>query len=279
MLYIQCERSMSQNVGEKGLMCIVAFAWQVLDEMPLCLISNRDEFYHRPSSALNAWQNSSIVAGQDLQSGGTWMGVTASGRWAIVTNFRNGRDQKSYTTSRGHLIQSFLESDLAPIRFAQQLEQQQQDYAGFNLFVGDTEQAVYMSNRGEAPQVLANGVYVVSNGLMSEDWEKTRHLRKRFTQEFLPMLQQAQIAESAIDAAAWDILEDERKVIANLLPDTGINPEMEALLSSTFIQSPIYGTRCSNFLRLTSREWHWLEKSQQGEQQGRVVDLHVDLNF
>ena len=41
-----------------------------------------------------------------------------------------------------------------------------------------------MSNRGEAPQVLANGVYVVSNGLMSEDWQKTRHLRKRFTQEF-----------------------------------------------------------------------------------------------
>ncbi len=277
MLYIQCERSMSQNVGEKGLMCIVAFAWQVLDKMPLCLISNRDEFYHRPTAALHIWQNSSIVAGQDLQSGGTWMGVTASGRWAIVTNFRNGRDQKNYTTSRGHLIQSFLESDLAPIRFAQQLEQQQQDYAGFNLFIGDQTQAVYMSNRGEAPQVLANGVYVVSNGLMSEDWEKTKHLRQRFTQELLPMLQQVQMTESVIDAAAWDILEDERKVIANLLPDTGINPEMEALLSSTFIQSPVYGTRCSNFLRLTDTKWQWLEKSQQGEQQGQVVDLHVDL--
>ncbi|MCJ0829272.1 NRDE family protein [Acinetobacter sp. NIPH1876] len=260
-------------------MCIVAFAWQVLDEIPLCLISNRDEFYHRPSAALHVWQNSSIVAGQDLQSGGTWMGVTASGRWAIVTNFRNGRDQNAYTTSRGHLIQSFLESDLAPIRFAQQLEQRQQDYAGFNLFVGDRSQAVYMSNRGEAPQVLANGVYVVSNGLMSEDWEKTKHLRQRFTQELLPMLQQTQMTESVIDAAAWDILEDERKVIANLLPDTGINPEMEALLSSTFIQSPIYGTRCSNFLRLTDTQWQWLEKSQQGEQQGQVIDLHVNLNL
>ncbi|KAB0629598.1 NRDE family protein, partial [Burkholderia stagnalis] len=153
------------------------------------------------------------------------------------------------TTSRGHLIQSFLESELAPIRFAQQLEQQQQDYAGFNLFVGDREQAVYMSNRGEAPQVLANGVYVVSNGLMSEDWQKTQHLRKRFTQEFLPMLQQAQISEAELRHVAWDILEDERKVIADLLPDTGISTEMEALLSSTFIQSPVYGTRCSNFLR------------------------------
>ena len=258
-------------------MCIVAFAWHVLEDMPLCLLSNRDEFYHRPSAALHQWENSQIVAGQDLQSGGTWMGVTASGRWAIVTNFRNPRDKTQYATSRGHLIQDFLESDLAPIRFAQQLEQKQQDYAGFNLFVGDREQAVYMSNHGEAPQVLANGVYVVSNGLMSEDWEKTKHLRKRFTQEFLPMLQQPQIQESEVQTAVWDILEDERKIIPQLLPDTGISPEMEELLSSTFIQSPIYGTRCSNFLRMTAQQWQWIEKSQQGEQQGILVEMNVDL--
>ncbi|RLZ09997.1 NRDE family protein [Acinetobacter sp. 2JN-4] len=258
-------------------MCIVAFAWHVLEDLPLCLISNRDEFYHRPSSALHAWENSSIVAGQDLQSGGTWMGVTASGRWAIVTNFRNGRDQQQYQTSRGHLIQDFLESDLAPIRYAQMLEQRQQDYAGFNLFVGDTQQAVYMSNRGESPQVLAKGVYVVSNGLMSEDWKKTMHLRKRFTQEFLPMLQQPKISDTDLEYAIWDILEDERKVIPELLPDTGISTEMEALLSSTFIQSPIYGTRCSNFLRMTPKQWQWLEKEQQGEQQGNIVRQHITL--
>ncbi len=268
--------SMCKDVRTE-LMCIVAFAWHVLDDMPLCLISNRDEFYHRPSAVLHRWDNSSIIAGQDLQSGGAWMGVTESGRWAIVTNFRNGRDKNQYSTSRGHLIQSFLESDLAPIRFAQQLEQQQQDYAGFNLFVGDREQAVYMSNRGEAPQVLANGVYVVSNGLMSEDWEKTKHLRKRFTQEFLPMLQQSTITESDLQYSVWDILEDERKIIPDLLPDTGISVEMEELLSSTFIQSPIYGTRCSNFLRMTSEHWQWLEKSQQGEQQGRIIEMQVDL--
>lgn len=268
--------SMCKDVRTE-LMCIVAFAWHVLDDMPLCLISNRDEFYHRPSAVLHRWDNSSIIAGQDLQSDGTWMGVTESGRWAIVTNFRNGRDKNQYSTSRGHLIQSFLESDLAPIRFAQQLEQQQQDYAGFNLFVGDREQAVYMSNRGEAPQVLANGVYVVSNGLMSEDWEKTKHLRKRFTQEFLSMLQQSTITESDLQYSVWDILEDERKIIPDLLPDTGISVEMEELLSSTFIQSPIYGTRCSNFLRMTSEHWQWLEKSQQGEQQGRIIEMQVDL--
>ena len=259
-------------------MCIVALAWQVLQVTPLCLISNRDEFYQRPTSGLKNWQNSPIIAGQDLQSGGTWMGVTESGRWAVVTNFRDATDQKQYPTSRGHLIQRFLESDLTPIRFAQALEKQQCDYAGFNLFVGDQHQAVYMSNRGEAPQVLAQGVYVVSNGLMTEHWEKTKHLSKRFTQEFLPMLQQTTTAEADVECEVWDILEYECKIIAELLPQTGISLEMEALLSSTFIQSPIYGTRCSNFLRMKNQTWLWQEKSQQGETQGQIIQLDFALN-
>ena len=258
-------------------MCIVAFAWQVLDDTPLCLISNRDEFYQRPTVALQQWEHSPIVAGQDLQSGGTWMGVTESGRWAIITNFRDGADQQTYPTSRGHLIQAFLESEQTPIRFAQALEQRQCDYAGFNLFIGDTNQAVYMSNRGEAPQVLAKGVYVVSNGLMTEHWEKTKNLRKRFTQEFLPMLQQSTTAEADLEYTAWDILEDERKVIAERLPQTGISTEMEALLSSTFIQSPVYGTRCSNFLRLKNNTWLWQEKSQQGTTQGQMIHFKIPL--
>ncbi|TCH64966.1 NRDE family protein [Acinetobacter sp. ANC 4862] len=258
-------------------MCIVALAWQVLEDTPLCLISNRDEFYQRPTNGLKAWGNSPIIAGQDLQSGGTWMGVTKSGRWAVVTNFRDATDKKTYPTSRGHLIQAFLESDLTPIRFAQALEKRQCDYAGFNLLLGDQDQAVYMSNRGEAPQVLAKGVYVVSNGLMTEHWEKTKHLRKRFTQEFLPMLQQASITEPDLEFTVWDILEDERKIIPELLPQTGISAEMEELLSSTFIQSPVYGTRCSNFLRMKNQTWLWQEKSQQGEHQGRIIKLKIPL--
>lgn len=258
-------------------MCIVALTWRVLDETPLCLISNRDEFYQRPTQALHEWENSPIIAGQDLQSGGTWMGVTASGRWAVITNFRDGQDQKSYPTSRGHILQDFLEAELTPIRFAQELEKKQCEYAGFNLFVGDREQAVYMSNRGEAPQVLAHGVYVVSNGLLTEHWEKTRHLRKRFTQEFLPMMQHPDIPESDLYYAVWDILEDERKIIPELLPKTGISHELEQLLSSTFIQSPAYGTRCSNFLRMKTDEWQWLEKSQQGETAGQIVEQVIPI--
>ncbi len=134
-----------------------------------------------------------------------------------------------------------------------------------------------MSNRGEAPQVLAQGVYVVSNGLMTEHWEKTKHLRKRFTQEFLPMLQQNTTTEADLEFAVWDILEDERKIIPELLPQTGINTEMEELLSSTFIQSPVYGTRCSNFLRMKNDAWLWQEKSQQGATQGEIIQINLPL--
>lgn len=257
-------------------MCIVALAWQVLDEAPLCLLSNRDEFYNRAATPIHSWSNSPIVAGQDLQSGGTWMGVTASGRWAVVTNFRDAHDRHHYPTSRGHLIQSFLQSDLTPFRFAQQLEQTQCNYAGFNLFLGDLQQAVYMSNRGEAPQILPHGVYVLSNGLMHDPWQKTQHLRKRFTQEFLPLMQ-TQMKFEDLETVAWDLLEDERKVSPELLPQTGISTEMETLLSSTFIQSPVYGTRCSNFLVLNHQEFNWIEKTQQGERQGQIQRQNIPI--
>ena len=256
-------------------MCIVAFAWQVLDDLPLCLISNRDEFYHRPTQNLHQWADHNIVAGRDLQEGGTWMGVHPSGRWAVLTNYRDGHDKSQYKTSRGKLIQDYLPSTQTPIRFAQALEQRQCDYAGFNLVVGDHTQAVYMSNRGEAPHVLAHGVYVISNGLMNDPWQKTQHLRKRFTQEFLPMLQHTS-NEAEIQHAVWDLLEDERKVSIEALPSTGIPIELEQVLSSTFIQSPIYGTRSSNFLRINAHQANWLEKIQYGEQQHQVIQQNVD---
>jgi len=113
--------------------------------------------------------------------------------------------------------------------------------------------------------------------LLTEHWEKTRHLRKRFTQEFLPMLQYPDMPESDLYYAVWDILEDERKIIPELLPKTGISHELEQLLSSTFIQSPAYGTRCSNFLRMKTDEWQWLEKSQQGETAGQIVEQVIPI--
>lgn len=113
----------------------------------------------------------------------------------------------------------------------------------------------------------------MSNGLMSEHWAKTQHLRQRFIQELLPLLALPNISESELQHVAWDILEDQHQRLSEQLPQTGISQELEQLLSSTFIVSPHYGTRCSNFLRAFSQHVVWLEKTQYGEQQGQIQPL------
>lgn len=266
-------------------MCIVAFAWQVFENMPLFLISNRDEFYHRPTQRLDYQAEYDIFAGRDLQSGGTWLGTNKIGKWAIITNYRDGRDKRTFQTSRGHIIQHYLTSDLSPMQFAKLLQNQQQHFAGFNLIIGNHQQAVYISNRGEAPQALAHGVYVLSNGLMSDDWAKTRHLRKRFTQELLPILQQHYptmsngIIHDDVLNLSFDLLQDHRQRDIDDLPDTGVGIEWEQLLSSTFIQSQNYGTRCSNVLMMTNTYLEWYEKIQHGDEQGLINAVKYELAY
>jgi uncharacterized protein with NRDE domain len=263
-------------------MCIVALAWKVLEQTPMLMLSNRDEFYQRPSQALAYWPEQQCYAGRDLQAGGTWMAVNAQGRWAVLTNYRELSDRQHYAQSRGELVPAFLNSALPPIRFAQQLEQRQCDYAGFNLLIGDRQQAVYCSNRGAAPHILPNGIYVLSNGLMHEHWHKCAHLRQRFSQEFLALMQLkppqalAQL-DPAVIALAWDLLEDRRKLATALLPDTGVGLAQEQLLSATFIESPDYGTRCSNLVLLSAHELLWLEKIQQGQLRQQIQ--HLQLRF
>lgn len=254
-------------------MCIVAFAWRVLNHTPLFLISNRDEFYHRPTQGLAYQTDLDIFAGHDLQSGGTWLGVTQSGRWAIITNYRDARDKRVFATSRGHIVQHYLQSHLSPIQFAQQLAQD--DYAGFNLILGHQHQAVYMSNRGVAPYILESGIYVISNGLMSDKWAKTDYLRQRFIQELFPLLQQNHKLNDTILNKGWDILQDAHQ--QHDLPHTGVSLALEKLLSPIFIQSADYGTRCSNILLMTNQSIDWFEKIQQGSNAGTMNTISFDL--
>ena len=280
-------------------MCIVALAWKLLEHQPVLLLSNRDEYYARASQALAYWPQQQLYAGQDLQAGGTWQAVNAQGRWAVLTNYRDATDQRVYNSSRGHLLAEYLNSDLAPIRYARQLEARQRHYAGFNLLLGDRDQAVYLSNRGAAAQILANGIYVLSNGLMHEHWYKCAHLRQRFSQEFMPLAQlyhqhhhvynqaynhqdlhqpdQCPVLAPELIALAWDILEDRRQLPSDLLPNTGLSLAQEQLLSSTFIQSPDYGTRCSNLLSIAQHGLTWLEKNQDAASAAQIQRL--DLRF
>lgn len=251
-------------------MCIAAFAWQVLPGNPLFLISNRDEFYYREALPLAEWVDSQIIAGQDVSSHGTWLGINKQGKWAIITNFREPNKGGTHERSRGLLVTDYLNGTQSPMQFAQSLSAVQ-DYAGFNLVVGDLQQAVVFSNRGTAPTLLGSGVYTLSNGLISDNWPKMERLRLRSMQELLPLLQQALSPESAPHGSVlldeqvldviWQILQDRQQASEEALPHTGISPEWEKLLSSVFIQTPMYGTRVSSLLLLEQQGYQFIEKT------------------
>ena len=260
-------------------MCIVALAWQLFDELPLVLLSNRDEFLQRLTEPLHQWSDKPIYAGRDAQSGGTWLGIhqiapqeahqkqkqqnnqsatyEQNGRWAAVLNFRDGIQAGNDERSRGALVTDFLTSTLSPMDFARQISLQ--EYAGFNLIIGDTMQAVIVNNRGHAPTPLYAGLHVFSNGQPEEAWFKTERLRGRLRQEVLPLISENSAHEYWQDAA-FNVLSDTTPAPTDKLPDTGVPIEIEQALSSIYIEPtsltnletnlPTYGTRTQSVLTL-----------------------------
>ena len=247
-------------------MCIVAIAWQLFDELPLVLLSNRDEFLQRPTEPLHQWADKPVYAGRDKQSGGTWLGIhqeqygnfyEQNGRWAAVLNFRDGVQASNDERSRGELVTDFLTSTLSPMDFARQISLQ--DYAGFNLIIGDAAQAVIVNNRGHAPTALHSGLHVFSNGQPEEEWFKTEKLRGRLRQEVLPLIAESSAPEYWQEAA-FAVMSDKTPAPENKLPETGVAKQIERALSSIYIEPialfsmdatvPTYGTRTQSILTL-----------------------------
>jgi uncharacterized protein with NRDE domain len=223
-------------------MCLLVFAWQTAAAQPLVLAGNRDEFHDRPAAAADWWQGGRIVGGRDLRAGGTWLAAARDGRFAVVTNYREPMAEGRGPRSRGELVTGFLQGDTEPREWARKVAQHNDDYAGFNLLLGAPDELVYLSNRGRGPEVLAPGVYGLSNHLLDTPWPKLARTRARFTRL---------LAQGADTTALLDMLADRAPAADDELPDTGLPPEWERLLSSPFITDPRYGTRCSTVLRLT----------------------------
>ncbi len=227
-------------------MCLVFIAVNRHADYPLIVAANRDEFYDRPTKPLHRWpahEGITLYAGQDERMGGTWMGVTDQGRFAIVTNVRETHAFTG-TLSRGQLPLDWLYSDISATEFGEQLHTHAADYAAYNCVFGSLNtpqpELFHISNRGsDKITPLTQGVWGLSNAHLDTPWYKVTHGKSRLA----PLLQTPLIPQQWIAA-----MSSHTQAPVDQLPNTGVDPALEQHLSSMFIQMPDYGTRCTSLL-------------------------------
>lgn len=210
-------------------MCVAALAWQAHPDWPLVAIGNRDEFHERPSAPLGEWENG-IIAGRDLRSGGTWLGISDAGQFVLVTNLRGHGQPDPSRASRGELVTRLLEGGDAPASLGM--------YNPFNLIHANQQGARFLTNRpSDTIAQLTHGIYGLSNGTLDEPWAKTLHL-KATLQEWLSRPDDS--IAPLFDALATQNLED-----FGIHPSSPSDIAVEAAETPVFIRHPVYGTRCS----------------------------------
>ncbi|HEV8646739.1 MAG TPA: NRDE family protein [Burkholderiales bacterium] len=250
-------------------MCLILFAHRPVSGHVLVLAANRDEFFARPTESANYWADAPhVLAGRDLEKGGTWMGVTRDGRWAAVTNYRDGTRPETGSRSRGDLVARFLLEPSSAESYAAAVASAGAEYHGFNLLVGDAEGVYYVSNRGAQPQALEPGIYGLSNRLLDTPWPKVERGKREL--EALLGGNPEDPTESLLA-----LLADGRPAADDALPETGVSRDWERLLSSAFIRAPGYGTRASSVLLIE----HGGEASLRERSFGPSAELLEDRRF
>ena len=231
-------------------MCLIVFAWHVVPGAPLVAAANRDEFYDRPAAPAGAWpEHPQIFGGRDLKGGGSWMGITQEGvngpRFAALTNIRGPQERRTDAPSRGALVADFLAGDLSAQDYLANIAGGAEAYNGFNLVLGDREHLYWFSNRGAADprngQPLPPGIYGISNSLLDSPWPKVLRTKAQFA---------SLLCQGAPDDAFFEMLSDTTRASDLRLPDTGIERDLERVLSAVCIETAGYGTRTSTVVKL-----------------------------
>lgn len=238
-------------------MCLIILAHQLWPNQPLVVSANRDEFFARPTAPARFWPaNPSILAGQDLEQGGTWLGVTRSGRFAAITNYRDPARTLPAPRSRGELTLDYLQGTSSPENYLQAVSARATDYAGFNLLVADQHSMWYFSNSGStpaAPQALAPGLYGLSNASLDTPWPKVELGKQRLSE-----LAGTQPDHDRLLA----VVSDRQLAPPEDLHRQGLTGDMDQALSAQFIQAGVYGTRCSTTLWMKAGgQAQWRETS------------------
>jgi uncharacterized protein with NRDE domain len=224
-------------------MCLILVAVDAHPKYGLVIAANRDEFYDRPTEPAAFWPGApGLLAGRDLREGGTWIGITRTGRISAVTNYRDPVSMKPGSPSRGKLVADFLLGRENAVQYLERLAPDADRYSGFNLLAGQREEIYWYSNHGKEIAKLVPGIHGLSNHLLDTPWPKV----KKGT-DALGMVLAAEVPSVE---ELFRLLADRAAASDSSLPDTGIGLESERMLSPLFIASPGYGTRSSTIIMM-----------------------------
>lgn len=220
-------------------MCVILFALGCHPRFRLIVAANRDEAYARPALPAAFWVDQPhVFGGRDLEHGGTWLGVATTGRFAAITNYRQGRSLDGAAQSRGDLTREYLTGTHEPLEYMRRAEEDRAQYRGYSFIAGSADALYFYSNRGNAVQTISPGVHGLSNRLLDEPWPKVQ-------KGVATMTGLLHSSESEISESLFELLRDRTPAPDDLLPSTGIELERERALSAAFIAGDTYGTRAS----------------------------------
>jgi uncharacterized protein with NRDE domain len=222
-------------------MCLIIFANDYHPRYQLVVAANRDEFYKRPAYPAAFWEEHPwILAGKDAKEGGTWLGITIEGRFAVLTNYRDPASFKAGAPSRGNLVLDYLRSEHDPVSFVKKIPEGGEAYNGFNLLLGSVDSLYYYSNREKKLRKVEKGFHGLSNSLLDVPWPKVTKGRERLA---------AILNKDSFEVEElFYMMMDREEADDKNLPSTGVSLEMERWLSPAFITSREYGTRVTTVI-------------------------------
>lgn len=221
-------------------MCLLLIVKNNHPDFKLIIAANRDEFYNRPAEPAAFWKNFPfLLAGKDVQGGGTWLGLTRGGRFSALTNFRDLKNINPDAPTRGKLTLDFLTGKDSPSVYYEKIKGSAGLYKEFNLITGIGTDLFYFSNVSGEFKELSDGIYGLSNSLLDDPWPKVMQIKKVFLEKMKDIKNPWSLVDTLADNSPFEDA---------LLPDTGVGIELERTLSPVFVKTPVYGTRCSTVI-------------------------------
>lgn len=144
-------------------MCTLIVATNWFAGAPLIVAANRDERLDRPARPPFVWPDRGILAPQDEEAGGTWLGLNRHGVFVGITN-RHLVERDPARRSRGDIVLQALEHETAKLAFDALSKLDASRENGFHLVMADRDGAylVWGDGRDLTATTLEPGIHLLT---------------------------------------------------------------------------------------------------------------------